>query len=201
MNTNFQEMDEGPMFDDVSVYNRTVTTAEQIPMSSTAFVKLTVKAAWQWSFCPKTDPKEIDYVPSKTPKEVMNNYSQTISKGYPDSLKMTKEAASTDLCWLGGLLVPGCWRFSEQFNIPVMNTVPSTGVISTDHRTLLALFGRLEQISLKPCSMLIWSSWLRISVCELLAKELKDHSSKHEPTAMGRRLTLIIQWLRMLRAI
>lgn len=32
MNTNyFQEMDEVPLFSDVSVYNRTVTTAEQIP--------------------------------------------------------------------------------------------------------------------------------------------------------------------------
>lgn len=34
-------------------------------------------------------------------------------------------------------------KFSEQFNIPVINTVPATGVISTDHPNAIGTFGRL----------------------------------------------------------
>jgi len=34
-------------------------------------------------------------------------------------------------------------KFSEQFNVPVLNTVPATGVIPTDHPNAIGTFGRL----------------------------------------------------------
>lgn len=149
MNTNFfQEMDEGPMFDDVSVYNRTVTTAEQIPY----VINEAIREAYRQSgvavvILPEDlTQKEIDYVPSKTPKEVTNNYSQTVDpKAIQDSLKMIKEAKHPLIYAGRGLLGARdvLTKFSEQFNIPVMNTVPSTGVISTDHPNFIGTFGRL----------------------------------------------------------
>lgn len=149
MNTNFfQEMDETPMFSDVSVYNRTVTTAEQIPY----VINEAIREAYRQSgvavvILPEDlTTKEIDYVPSKTPKVVKNNFSQTVDpKAISDSIEMIK-AAKHPLIYAGrGLLGARdeLSKFSEQFNIPVMNTVPATGVISTDHPNFIGTFGRL----------------------------------------------------------
>lgn len=149
MNTNyFQEMDEGPMFEDVAVYNRTVTTAEQIPY----VINQAIRAAYRQSgvavvILPEnlTDT-EIDYEPAKTPKVVKNNFTQTLNpEDVQNTLKMLKEAKHP-LVYAGrGLLGARdvLTKFSEQFNIPVMNTVPATGVISTDHPNAIGTFGRL----------------------------------------------------------
>ncbi|HBF74122.1 MAG TPA: pyruvate oxidase [Lactobacillus sp.] len=149
MNTNFfQEMDETPMFEDVSVYNRTVTTAEQIPY----VINEAIREAYRQSgvavvILPEDlTTKEIDYEPAKTPKVVANNYSQTVDpKAIADSLKMIKEAKHPLIYAGRGLLGARdeLTKFSEQFNIPVMNTVPATGVISTDHPNFIGTFGRL----------------------------------------------------------
>lgn len=43
----FQEMNENPIYADVAIYNRTITTAEQIPMSlMKPSVRLTLKVVW-----------------------------------------------------------------------------------------------------------------------------------------------------------
>ncbi|WP_125568287.1 thiamine pyrophosphate-binding protein [Companilactobacillus insicii] len=149
MNTNyFQEMDETPMFSDVAVYNRTVTTAEQIPYVINQAIR---EAYRQKGVAVVTLPEdltaaEIDYESPKTPKVVENNYSQTInSEDVTNTLKMLKEAKHP-LVYAGrGLLGARdtLTKFSEQFNLPVMNTVPATGVISTDHPNFIGTFGRL----------------------------------------------------------
>ncbi len=146
MNTNyFQEMDETPMFSDVGVYNRTVTTAEQIPY----VINEAIREAYRQSgvavvILPEDlTTKEIDYVPSKTPKVVADNFTQTVDpKAITDSLELLKNAKHPLIYAGRGLLGARdvLTKFSEQFNIPVMNTVPATGVISTDHPTSL---GRL----------------------------------------------------------
>ncbi|KRK64379.1 pyruvate oxidase [Companilactobacillus tucceti DSM 20183] len=149
MNTNyFQEMDETPMFEDVSVYNRTVTTAEQIPYVINQAIR---EAYRQKGVAVVTLPedltnKEIDYVSPKTPKIVKNNFSQVINADdIENTLKLLKEAKHP-LVYAGrGLLGAKdvLTKFSEQFNLPVMNTVPATGVISTDHPNFIGTFGRL----------------------------------------------------------
>ncbi|MHA5130587.1 pyruvate oxidase [Oenococcus oeni] len=149
MNTNyFQEMDEVPLFSDVSVYNRTVTTAEQIPYVINQAIR---EAYRQKGVATVVLPenlaaKEIDYKETKTPKVVANNFSQKVdSKAVSDTLAMLK-AAKHPLIYAGrGLLGARdvLTKFSEQFNIPVMNTVPATGVISTDDPNFIGTFGRL----------------------------------------------------------
>lgn len=149
MNTNyFQEMDEDPMFADVSVFSRTVTTAEQIPY----VINTAIREAYRQSgvavvVLPEDlTAKEIDYEPSKTPKTVKNDFTQQID---PKVVSETVELimnAQHPLIYAGrGLLGARdtLTKFSEQFNIPVINTVPATGVISTDHPNAIGTFGRL----------------------------------------------------------
>ncbi|WP_125587896.1 thiamine pyrophosphate-binding protein [Companilactobacillus jidongensis] len=149
MNTNyFQEMDETPMFADVAVYNRTVTTAEQIPYVINQAIR---EAYRQKGVAVVTLPEdltaaEIDYESPKTPKVVENDYSQTINpEDVANTLKMLKEAKHP-LVYAGRGLIGAretLTKFSEQFNLPIMNTVPATGVISTDHPNFIGTFGRL----------------------------------------------------------
>ncbi|EHN59211.1 thiamine pyrophosphate-binding protein [Oenococcus kitaharae] len=149
MNTNyFQEFDEVPMFSDVAVYNRTITTAEQIPYVINQAIR---EAYRQKGVAVVVIPEnlaeaEIDYEPAKTPKVVANNFSQTVDpKAITDTLAMIK-AAKHPLIYAGrGLLGARdvLEKFSEQFSIPVINTVPATGVISTDHPNSIGTFGRL----------------------------------------------------------
>ncbi|PWG00231.1 thiamine pyrophosphate-dependent enzyme [Levilactobacillus bambusae] len=149
MNTNFfQEMDEDPMFNDVAVYNRTVTTADQIPY----VINQAIRQAYKQSgpavvIIPDSlAAEEIDYQKAKTPDTVANTYRQTVDpQAVQDTVKMIKEAKHP-LVYAGrGLLGARdeLVQFSEQFNLPVMNTVPATGVIPTDHPNAVGTFGRL----------------------------------------------------------
>ncbi|QCZ52350.1 pyruvate oxidase [Levilactobacillus brevis] len=149
MNTNyFQEMDETPMFSDVAVYNRTATTAEQLPY----VINQAIREAYRQKgpavvIIPEDlSATEIDYEPVKTPNVVANTFTQVVD---PQAIKATLEllkAAKHPLIYAGrGLLGARAElvKFSEQFNIPVINTVPATGVIPTNHPNALGTFGRL----------------------------------------------------------
>lgn len=149
MNTNyFQEMDETPMFGDVAVYNRTVTTAEQLPY----VVNQAIREAYEKKgpavvIIPEDlSAKEIDYEPVKTPNTVANTFKQTIDpQAIAATLKLLKEAKHP-LVYAGrGLLGArdALVQFSETFNVPVMNTVPATGVMPTNHPNAIGTFGRL----------------------------------------------------------
>lgn len=149
MNTNyFQEMDETPMFGDVAVYNRTATTAEQLPY----MVNQAIRGAYRQKgpavvIIPEDlSAKEIDYEPVKTPNVVSNTYTQVIDPvAVQETLKLLKQAKHP-LVYAGrGLLGAReeLVKFSEQFNVPVLNTVPATGVIPTDHPNAIGTFGRL----------------------------------------------------------
>ncbi|MEN2345378.1 pyruvate oxidase [Lentilactobacillus parabuchneri] len=149
MNTNyFQEMDETPMFSDVSVYNKQVTTADQIPY----VVNQAIKEAYRQKgvavvILPEDlTSQEIDYTPTRTPLVVNDDFKQTVDpKAVEDTLKMIKDAKHPLIYAGRGLLGARdtLTKFSEQFNIPVMNSVPATGVISTDHPNFIGTTGRL----------------------------------------------------------
>ncbi|EHM00427.1 thiamine pyrophosphate enzyme, central domain protein [Lentilactobacillus parafarraginis F0439] len=141
-------MDEDPMFADVSVFNRTVTTAEQIPY----VINTAIREAYRQSgvavvVLPEDlTAKEIDYEPSKTPKTVKNDFTQQIDpKVVSETVELIKNAQHPLIYAGRGLLGARdtLTKFSEQFNIPVINTVPATGVISTDHPNAIGTFGRL----------------------------------------------------------
>ncbi len=104
MNTNyFQEMDETPMFSDVSVYNKQVTTADQIPY----VVNQAIKEAYRQKgvavvILPEDlTSQEIDYTPTRTPLVVKDDFKQTVDpKAVEDTLKMIKDAKHPlILCW------------------------------------------------------------------------------------------------------
>ena len=96
MNTNyFQEMDETPMFADVAVYNRTATTAEQLPY----VVNQAIREAYRQKgpavvIIPEDlSSTEIDYEPVKTPNTVSNTFTQTIDpKAVTATLELLKAA-------------------------------------------------------------------------------------------------------------
>lgn len=149
MNTNyFQEMDETPMFSDVAVYNRTATTAEQLPY----VVNQAIREAYRQKgpavvIIPENlSSTEIDYEPVKTPNLVSNSYKQQIDPVAIEKTLALLKAAKHPLVYAGrGLLGARdeLVKFSEQFNLPVMNTVPATGVIPTNHPNAIGTFGRL----------------------------------------------------------
>ncbi|PTM21253.1 pyruvate oxidase [Lactobacillus sp. PFC-70] len=149
MNTNyFQEMDETPMFSDVAVYNRTATTAEQLPY----VLNQAIREAYRQKgpavvIIPENlSSTEIDYEPVKTPNLVSNSYKQQIDPVAIEKTLALLKAAKHPLVYAGrGLLGARdeLVKFSEQFNLPVMNTVPATGVIPTNHPNAIGTFGRL----------------------------------------------------------
>lgn len=149
MNTNyFQEMDETPMFSDVAVYNRTATTAEQLPY----VVNQAIREAYREKgpavvIIPEDlSATEIDYEPVKTPNTVSNTFTQTIDPAAVSATLELLKNAKHPLVYAGrGLLGARdeLVKFSEQFNVPVINTVPATGVIPTNHPNAIGTFGRL----------------------------------------------------------
>ncbi|AUI79500.1 thiamine pyrophosphate-binding protein [Lactiplantibacillus pentosus] len=149
MNTNyFQEMDETPMFSDVAVYNRTVTTAAQLPY----VINQAIREAYRQKgpavvIIPENlSAEEIDYEPVSTPNTVSDTFEQRVDpQAITATMKLLK-AAKHPLVYAGrGLLGAKAElvKFSEQFNLPVMNTVPATGVIPTNHPNAIGTFGRL----------------------------------------------------------
>jgi pyruvate oxidase len=149
VNTNyFQEMDEVPMFSDVSVYNRMVTNAEQIPY----VINQAIRAAYdQRGVAVVVIPDdfnamEIDYEPTKTLPIWQKDYRQIIDEeDIEKSLEMIKEAKHPVLYVGRGLLNARqqVEAVSERFSIPVITTVPATGAIRTNHPNSMGTFYRL----------------------------------------------------------
>ncbi|CAM2842269.1 pyruvate oxidase [Fructilactobacillus fructivorans] len=149
MNTRFfQEMDELPMFADVSVYNRQASTAKQIPK----IIDEAIRTAYQ-----KKGPAvvilpndllgtEIDYEPIKTA-----NVSSSIKTVHPkqadvdEAVKMIKEAKHPVL-WYGRGAKGArdeIVKVSDQFSMPVLSTAPATGIMPNDNLSYMGARGRL----------------------------------------------------------
>ncbi|MCI1983390.1 MAG: thiamine pyrophosphate-dependent enzyme [Bifidobacteriaceae bacterium] len=149
INTNyFQEMDEIPMFSDVSVYNRMVTTAEQIPY----VINQAIRAAYEHKgvavvVLPEDfTATEIDYEPTKTAPTWQQDYHQVIDgTDIATSLRLIKDATHPVLYVGRGLLGARdvVEAASERFSMPVITTVPATGTIRTDHPNSMGTFYRL----------------------------------------------------------
>lgn len=149
MNTNyFQEMDEVPMFSDVAVYNRQVTHAEQIPyVINQAIREAYDKRGVAVVVLPEDlTTQEIDYTPTKTPPVWKQNARQIIDEvAINDTLEMI-QAAKHPVLYVGRGVLDTREQIeavSERFSMPVVNTVPATGAIRTDHPNALGTFYRL----------------------------------------------------------
>ncbi|GKT04153.1 pyruvate oxidase [Furfurilactobacillus entadae] len=149
MNTNyFQEMDEGPMFADVAVYNRTVTTADQIPYVINQAIReaYRLKGVAVVTIPENLSAEEIDFSLPKTPATVSASFTETIDpEVVKDTVKLIQEA-NHPLFYVGTGLKGARKELdavSEQFDIPVVSTVPATGIMETNHPNYLGTNGRL----------------------------------------------------------
>ncbi len=149
MNTNyFQEMNENPMFADVSVYNRTVMTAEQMPH----VVDEAIREAYKYSgVAVVTIPKDLGWT------EIDDNYVSS-AKLYqapimpePD-LDRVDEAieilknAKHPLIYVGqGAKGAGedIIAFSEKLHVPILTTALAKGIIPDDYKANMGSAGRV----------------------------------------------------------
>ncbi|MHA3066458.1 pyruvate oxidase [Lacticaseibacillus saniviri] len=149
MNTNyFQEMNENPMFADVSVYNRTVMTAEQMPH----VVDEAIREAYKYSgVAVVTIPKDLGWT------EIDDNYVSS-AKLYqapimpePD-LDRVDEAieilknAKHPLIYVGqGAKGAGedIIAFSEKLHVPILTTALAKGIVPDDYKANMGSAGRV----------------------------------------------------------
>lgn len=150
MNTTFfQEMDEIPLYADVSIYNHCATTAAQIP----DLVEEAIRTAYsQQGVAVVILPNDlmetvIDYLPRAEKKAPPQEKSFPISQTDVDQvLTMIKRAERPVL--YGGLGLRGARdvvaAVSEKFSLPIVTSVPAIGVAAAnDHENFMGSFGRL----------------------------------------------------------
>lgn len=150
MNTTFfQEMEELPLYADVSVYNHMAASARQIP----ALVEEAIRTAYDRRgvavvILPNDLVEmEITYTPRKEKKAPPAKASLPIEDG--DVKKVLEMIAKAERPVLyGGLGLRGgrevAVEVSEKFAMPMVTSVPGIGVAApSDHENFMGSFGRL----------------------------------------------------------
>ncbi|KRN93791.1 pyruvate oxidase [Pediococcus stilesii] len=149
MNTNFfQEMNQDPMFIDVAVFHKQVVSAEQIPY----VVDEAIRAAYAQHgpavviIPDNLSGQEIDYAPMKTAKVYSNATKSDISEeAIDETVNMLREAKHPVL-WIGRGVAGAreqVIELSQNYQMPVVSTVPGTGIIPSDHPSFMGSMGRL----------------------------------------------------------
>lgn len=161
----FQELNENPMFTDVSVYNRTVMTPESLPHVVDEAIR---RAYEQKGVAVVTIPVDFGFVdiPNVEVSSAKNH-----RKGYPmpdvkdveDALKLIEKAQRPVLYVGQGTKGAGeeVVRLSEHFGMPIVMSVLAKGVIADNTPSFMGMAGRL---STKPANEAILSSDLILFV-------------------------------------
>lgn len=148
MNYNsFQELNENPMFADVSVYNRTVMTPESLPH----VVDEAIKAAYKnKGVAVVTIPvdfgtKEIPLLDVSTAK---NHQQGLLMPNYDDLKKAIPliEAAEKPILYIGQgtrNAWPEIRTFSEHFSMPVISAVLGKGIVPDAYENFLGFAARV----------------------------------------------------------
>lgn len=154
MNYNsFQELNEIPMFADVSVYNRTVMTPESLPH----VVDEAIKAAYQYNgVAVVTIPVDFGYA------EIEDNYLPTAytrqtSLPQLDEAQLEKalpliEEAKQPVLYIGQGLrghFDAIKAFSEHFSMPIINAVLAKGIVPDRYENYL---GSAARVATKPAN-------------------------------------------------
>lgn len=149
MNTNFfQEMNQDPMFIDVAVFHKQVVSAEQIPY----VVDEAIRAAYTHKgpavviIPDNLSGTEIDYKPFKTAKIYRNQVAIKISDAAIDESVELLKAAKHPVLWIGKGAAGQrelVMELSEKYQLPVVSTVPGTGIMPTNHPNFMGSMGRL----------------------------------------------------------
>lgn len=148
MNYNsFQELNENPMFADVSVYNRTVMTAESLPH----VVDEAIKTAYRYNgVAVVTIPVDLGFT------EIEDNFVSTASthqKGVilPADEQLKKAlpliaAAKQPVLYIGQGLrghFDAVKAFSEHFSMPVVSAVLGKGIVPDEYENFMGFSGRV----------------------------------------------------------
>lgn len=150
MNTDyFQEINEGPIFDDVAVYNRTVMTAKQLP----AVVDEAIRQAYEHSgvavvIIPKDlgwDPIDDDFHATAHDFDVANTYPEPESADVVTAVEMLANAEKP-LIYFGIGAKDAAIELkalSDKMKIPLMSSVLGIGVLPSDEKAYMLSAGRV----------------------------------------------------------
>lgn len=148
MNTDFfQEMNENPMFADVSVYNRTVMTAEQLPH----VVDQAIKQAYKYKgVAVVTIPVDLGWVDiPDTFKSTASDYR--VKNPAPDiedvdaALKLLKDAKRPILYFGKGATgaTKEIEEFAQMYKMPIASSALAKGIVPDNNPAYLASAGRV----------------------------------------------------------
>lgn len=150
INTNFfQEMDEVPIYTDVSVFNKMVTTAKQIPHVVDEAIRMAyAQSGVSVVILPNNlMEEEIDFTVGKERKiaPLKPNYSID-EEDVKQVLSLLQESKRP--VFYGGLGLKGSRdiveQFAKQFSMPIVTSAISIGVAaSSNHENFMGSFGRL----------------------------------------------------------
>ncbi|WP_125604296.1 pyruvate oxidase [Lapidilactobacillus bayanensis] len=148
MNTDyFQELNENPMFADVSVYNRTVMTADQLPKvvdqairrayqaKGVAVVTIPVDLGWQ----------DIPDTFTSTAADYRVSYPQPTDQDVDETIRLIK-AARHPILYIG-LGATGAsaevQKFAEMYQLPITSSALAKGIVPDSNPAYLASAGRV----------------------------------------------------------
>lgn len=152
MNTNyFQEMNENPMFTDVSVYNRTVMTPESLPF----LVDEAIRQAYKHQgVAVLTIP--VDYALVEIP-DIDISSALNFRKGFPlpenrdiqDAVRLIEEAERPIMFVGQGIrgATEEAIMLSQHFSMPIVSTVLAKGIIPEDEKSYM---GTSYRVGTKP---------------------------------------------------
>ncbi|WP_086313557.1 pyruvate oxidase [Enterococcus sp. 7F3_DIV0205] len=148
MNYNsFQELNENPMFADVSVYNRTVMTPESLPH----VVDEAIKAAYKHNgVAVVTIPVDFGTkeIPVQEVSTAKNHRTALVMPHYNDLKKAVSliEAAEKPVLYIGQG-TRGAWpeisAFSEHFSMPIISAVLGKGIVPDAYENFLGFAARV----------------------------------------------------------
>jgi pyruvate oxidase len=145
----FQEIPEEPIFDDVSVYNRTVMTAQQLPM----VIDQAIRQAYEYSgVAVVIVPKDLGWMPIEdTFHATVNDFTMTENYPLPDPEDVGKALdiltnAKKPLIYFG-LGAKGAAEelkeLSSKLKIPMMSSALAKAVIADDDEAYMLSAGRV----------------------------------------------------------
>lgn len=149
MNTYFfQEMDQDPLFVDLTDFHKQVTNPEQIPyvMDEAIRYAYQTKGPAVVIIPDNLSGEEIDFEPYKTAKVLKPATTMNVDQKAVDQVYDLLKQAKHPVLWAGLGLKDArdeVVAFSERFSVPVLTTAPATGVMPTDHPNFMGSRGRL----------------------------------------------------------
>ena len=154
MNYNsFQELNENPMFVDVSVYNRTVMTPESLPF----VVDEAIRKAYEYKgVAVVTIPVDFGYVdiPDKNNSSAVNHKRKIMVPDESDilaAIKLLKEAKRPVLYVGRGTFgaTEEVLALSKHYSMPIVASVMAKGIIPDEEPNFMGMAGR---VSTKPAN-------------------------------------------------